>query len=202
MTSPAPTGPTFSEGPPATPRQRILDTARVLFYRRGVTNVGINEIIAESGVAKATLYAHFATKDELILEFMRQGDARWVTWLDERVRALAPDARARPLAVFGALAEWFALPFFRGCLLGNAATELADPQHPAQTILADHKERVRTLLEGYLAEADAPDPAALASQFLLLMEGATAVARITKNPDAAQQAQAVARALLGGEGKE
>ncbi|THF71621.1 TetR/AcrR family transcriptional regulator [Deinococcus sp. Arct2-2] len=199
MTSPGPTGPTFAGEPPATPRHRILDTARVLFYRRGVTNVGINEIIAESGVAKATLYAHFATKDELILEFMRQGDARWIAWLDERVRALAPEARARPLAVFDALAEWFALPFFRGCLLGNVGTELADPQHPAQALLADHKERVRALLEGWLAEADAPNPSALASQFLLLIEGATAVARMTRDPNAAQQAQAVARALLGGE---
>ena len=104
-------GPTFS-APSNRPsaRQRLLDTARTLFYRQGVTNVGIDLILQESGVAKATLYKHFASKDELILEFMRQGDVRWLSWLQGATEAREPKPERRLLAVFDTLAEWFALP--------------------------------------------------------------------------------------------
>lgn len=189
-------------GPTAEPRgarlgarERILDTARTLFYRRGVNNVGIDEIIAESGVAKATLYKHFPGKDALILEYMRQGDRRWTAWLRGRVEELSPDPAGRLLAVFGALEEWFGLPHFRGCLLTNVVTALPDPT-PARALLAAHKAAVRAYFEELAAQADARDPARLADEVLLLMEGATAVARADQDPAAARRAQVVARTLL------
>ncbi|BDP43629.1 TetR family transcriptional regulator (plasmid) [Deinococcus aetherius] len=192
-----PRGPTFAPGGVRlSARDRILETARVLFYRRGVANVGVDEIIAESGVAKATLYKHFGSKDELILEYMRQGDARWVAWLQETVERLAPDPEARLLAVFDALREWFSLPHFRGCLLTNVVTALPDPGHAAGDILAGHKERVLGLLRRWAREAGAEHPDALAEQVLMLLEGATAVARAQRDPEAADRAQATVRALL------
>lgn len=191
------TGPTFS--PPTdrpSARQRLLDTARTLFYRQGVNNVGIDLILQESGVAKATLYKHFASKDELILEFMRQGDVRWLSWLREATEAREPDPAKRLLAVFDTLAEWFALPQFRGCLLTNVTTELADPHHGAHALLRAHKERVRAYLEELAGAAGARTPASLSAALLLLLEGATAQARMARDPGAAHTAQAAARVLL------
>lgn len=190
-------------GPTAAPtgarlgaRERILETARTLFYRRGVNNVGIDEIIAESGVAKATLYKHFASKDALILEYMRQGDARWTAWLRERVEALSPDPAGRLLAVFSAYEEWFRLPHFRGCLLTNVVTALPDPQHAAREVLAGHKRKVRAYLTDLAQQAGAAQPEQLADQMLLLLEGATAVARIEGDPAAAGRARTFAQTLL------
>lgn len=189
-------------GPTAAPaglrlgaRDRILETARTLFYRRGVNNVGIDEIIAHSGVAKATLYKHFPSKDALILEYMRQGDGRWRGWLRETVERLAPRPEDRLLAVFGALEEWFGLPHFRGCLLTNVVTALPDPG-PAREVLAVHKAAVRGYFGELAAQAGARHPAELAAQVLMLMEGATAVARAEGDPTAARRAREVARALL------
>lgn len=195
------------QGPTATPpgarlgaRDRLLDTARTLFYRRGVNNVGIDEIIAESGVAKATLYKYFPSKDALILEYMRQGDARWTAWLRGRVEELSPDPAGRLLAVFDALGEWFTLPHFRGCLLTNVVTALPDPEHPAREVLAGHKARVRAYLAHLATQAGAPRPEALADQMLMLIEGATAVARLERDPGAAGRAKATAHLLLDGQG--
>ncbi|WP_102127480.1 TetR/AcrR family transcriptional regulator [Deinococcus planocerae] len=177
-------------------RERILDTARTLFYRRGVNNVGIDEIIAESGVAKATLYKHFSSKDALTLEYMRQGDLRWTAWLRGRVEELSPDPAGRLLAVFGALEEWFGLPHFRGCLLTNVVTALPDPEHPAREVLAGHKARVRAYLAELATQAGASHPEVLADQTLMLIEGATAVARMERDPGAADRAKATAHLLL------
>ena len=191
-------GPTFTPTPSrASARTRLLDTARTLFYQRGVNNVGIDEILRESGVAKATLYKHFQNKDALILEFMRQGDERWLLWLSERVAALEPDPARRPLAVFDVLQEWFALPRFRGCLLTNAAVELADPLHAAHDLLRVHKARVREYLQTLLQGAGHPDPETGARTLQLLIEGATLQARTQQDPQVAQEARAMARTLLG-----
>lgn len=193
-------GPTAAEpGVKLNARERLLDTARTLFYRRGVNNVGIDEIIAESGVAKATLYKHFASKDALILEYMRQGDLRWTAWLRGRVEELSPDPAGRLLAVFGALREWFGLPHFRGCLLSNVVTALPDPGHPAREVLSGHKAGVRALLAGWAGQAGARDPQALAGQVQMLIEGATAIARIEGDPSAADRARSTVQALLAAE---
>lgn len=191
-------GPTFRRPTPkSSARDRILDTARLLFYRRGVNNVGIDEIIRESGVAKATLYHHFLSKDDLILEFMRQGDRRWLDWLTSRTTEIEPDPKKQLLAVFDTLAEWFALPHFRGCLLTNVTVELADPQHAAFGVLRDHKTHVQQYLRDLAATAGAANPERLAQQLMLLLEGATAQARTYADPTAAALARSMARQLLG-----
>ena len=77
------------------PRERILETARALFYTRGVNNVGIDLIILESGVAKATLYKHFKSKDDLILAYMGAGSADWLEWLQKRVEHFSPNTQTR-----------------------------------------------------------------------------------------------------------
>ncbi|MFB9994781.1 TetR/AcrR family transcriptional regulator [Deinococcus oregonensis] len=177
-------------------RDRILEAARTLFYRRGVNNVGIDEVIRESGVAKATLYHHFSGKDDLILEFMRQGDTYWLDWLKNRTQEKAADPRGQLLALFDTLAEWFALPGFRGCLLTNVSVALAEPEHAAHELLREHKTKVQHHLRGLAAQAGAAHPEQLSRQLMLLLEGATAQARTYADPGVAEEAKNMARLLL------
>jgi AcrR family transcriptional regulator len=85
----------------------------VAFYRQGIGAVGVDSVVAEAGVAKATLYRHFRSKDDLVVAFLRRRDLRWREWLSDSVERLAPRVEDRPLAVFDALGEWFASGGFR-----------------------------------------------------------------------------------------
>ena len=96
-------------------RERILETAYDLFSRSGTRAVGVDTIIAESGVAKMTLYRNFASKDDLILEFLRQRDERWTrAWLQAEVERARGRPGARMLAIFDVFGEWFAARRLRG----------------------------------------------------------------------------------------
>ena len=108
-------------------RERILETAYDLFSRSGTRAVGVDTIIAESGVAKMTLYRNFTSKDELILEFLRQRDERWTrAWLQAEVAERAEQPGARMLAIFDVFGEWFARDDFEGCAFINVMLELDD----------------------------------------------------------------------------
>jgi AcrR family transcriptional regulator len=103
------------------PRERILDAASAAFYRRGIRAVGVDSVIADADVAKATLYRHFPSKDALVQAFLERRDERWRAWFADAVERLAPDPADRPLAAFDALGEWFGSEDFRGCAFINAA---------------------------------------------------------------------------------
>ena len=129
---------------PSAARERILDAASAAFYARGLGAVGVDAIVEDAGVAKATLYRHFRTKDDLVVAFLRRRDERWRAWLRDAVERLAGGRPAeRPLCVFDALGEWFASEEFRGCAFINAATEIADPAHPARSAVEDHSSALR-----------------------------------------------------------
>lgn len=177
-------------------RERILDAASTAFYRRGIGAVGVDAVVAEAGVAKATLYHHFRSKDELVVAFLRRRDERWRDWLRAAVERLAPDAGGRPLAVFDALGEWFASDDFRGCAFINAAAEIADPAHPARTAVEDHKRLLGDYLAEILREAGAADPATDAGALLLLVEGAIVSALIERDAASAARARRAAARIL------
>jgi AcrR family transcriptional regulator len=181
---------------PAPARERILDAASAAFYRRGINAVGVDAVVAEAGVAKATLYHHFRSKDELVVAFLRRRDARWREWLSSAVERLAPNPRNRPLAVFDALGEWFASDDFRGCAFINAAAEIADPAHPARAAVEDHKRLLAGYLDGLLREAGSADPAADAGAVLLLVEGAIVSALIERDAAPAARARLAAARIL------
>lgn len=179
------------------PRERILETARALFYTRGVNNVGIDLIILESGVAKATLYKHFKSKDDLILAYMGAGSADWLEWLQKRVEHFSPNTQTRLIAVWDALEEWFALPHFRGCSLGNVVTELAaSAEHPTRRILLEHKEKVRAFFEELAVQTGMGQTRAISERWMVLLEGATTLAARERTGEIAVQARAIAQILL------
>jgi AcrR family transcriptional regulator len=181
-------------------RGHLVDVALRLFRDRGYRATGIDTILAESGVAKRTLYAHFRSKDELIVAAMLQRDREWRDWFREAIKKRAQRPADRLLAVFDALEEWFERPDFRGCMFINAAAEfsgVSDPSH--REICREsqrHYELVRDMLVNLAEDAGAKDPRALADGLSLLMEGAIVTAQITGKPDAARQARAAAASLL------
>ncbi|WP_331767004.1 TetR family transcriptional regulator [Embleya sp. NBC_00896] len=183
---------------PVKARDRLLATAEELFYAEGIRAVGIERILAESGVGRASFYRHFPSKDDLVVAVLADRDRRWRAWLAERVDALGGD----PLTVFDALAERFAREDFRGCAFINTMIETADPDSPAHHVAAEHKERVIDYLEQLLGAADAPEPAAQARQFALLMDGAIVTALRERTPAPATRARRVAEALMTAAGSD
>jgi len=182
--------------PPSDVRERILATASELFYANGIRATGVDTIIAASGVAKASFYRHFPSKDDLVLAFLERRDALWRDWLRESVERLATDPADRPLAVFDALAERFARKDFRGCAFINSMIELADREHVGHIAAATHKSRVRDYLESLLARASRPDARPLADELLLLIDGAIVSAVREGSPEPARRARAIAARLL------
>ncbi len=171
-------------------RARLLDTAEALFYAEGIRAVGVERILAASGVGRASFYRHFAGKDALAVAVLARHDQDWRDWLAARVAALG----GHPLAVFDALAERFAREDFRGCAFLNTMLETADPDSPAHRVAVAHKRRVAGYLAGLLAAAG--HPPALARQLLLLMDGATVTALREGAPAPAAEARAIAAVLL------
>lgn len=176
-------------------RERILDAASTAFYRRGIGAVGVDAVVAEAGVAKATLYHHFRSKDELVVAFLRRRDERWRDWLRAAVERLAPDAGGRPLAVFDALGEWFASDDFRGCAFINAAAE-SQPGTAVHDRTVAHKAAVLEWVHDLAEAAGARDPRALARSLTLLLDGGLASGSLDASPEAPEVAKASAGALV------
>ncbi|WIM98211.1 TetR/AcrR family transcriptional regulator [Actinoplanes oblitus] len=181
---------------PTHARDRLLDTAERLFYADGIRSVGIERILAESGVGRASLYRHFPGKDDLVVAVLQRRDEAWREWLRSSVERLAPLPADRPLAVFDALAERFARADFRGCAFINTIVETADPASPAHAVADAHKRAVIGYVDGLLTEAGRHRPG-LAAQLVMLMDGAIVTAVREHTPDAARLARATAAALLG-----
>jgi AcrR family transcriptional regulator len=178
------------------PRDRILDAADELFYARGIHAVGIDEIVARSGTAKTTLYAHFPSKDDLIAGYLERRSAEWRRHLGEELERRDGTPAERIEAVFAVLAEGCAAPGFRGCPFINAAAEYPDPTHPGRVVADAHRQWVRDLLAGLAAEAGASAPDALARQLILLYDAAMVGSQFDPGGLAPASAREAARTLV------
>jgi AcrR family transcriptional regulator len=178
------------------PRERILRTASELFYAEGIRAVGVDTIIARAGVAKASFYKHFPSKDDLVVAFLGRRDALLRHWLEQAVEHLSPDPAGRPLAVFDALAQRFASKEYRGCAFINCMVETADRAHAVHHAADDHKREMTQYLGRLLKAAGVPTANELAGEFMLLMDGAIVTALREGSPRAAQSAKRIAATLL------
>jgi len=178
---------------PVSPRERILAAADKLFYAQGIRAVGVDAVAAEADVSKRTLYAYFASKDDLIAAYL-QGRFRYIAPSD------AP-AREQILGTFDRLETAFARDGFRGCPYVNAVTELSDPKHPAAAIALQFKEERRQWFRGLLERLGVADPDALATQMQLLVEGALSSAVVRGDAAPARAARAAAEVLLDAAGE-
>jgi AcrR family transcriptional regulator len=176
-------------------RRRILDTSYELFTRRGVRAVGIDEVIARAGVAKATLYRHFSSKDALVLAFLDLREQRWTRGVVEAgaiSRGATPEQRL--LAIFDVFDEWFHREDFEACSFINVLVEVG-PQHTAGGASIEHLERIRALVRRFAEEAGLQDPDAFARSWHILMKGSI-IAATEGDAQAAQRAKSMARLLI------
>jgi AcrR family transcriptional regulator len=178
------------------PDERLLETAYELFSARGVRDVGVDELVERAGVAKATLYRHFASKDELILAFLQLREERWtVGWLEDSVRARGDTAEEQLLVVFDLFEEWFRDPQFAGCPFIKVLLEMG-AAHPAGAACIEHLETVRDFLTKLATEAGCfRDPAELALSLQMLLCGSIIHAS-AGFPGSAQRAKTMAKAVL------
>ena len=176
-------------------RDELVRKALGIFYRQGFHATGMDLLVAETGISKTTMFKHFRSKEDLILAVLRLRDEDFRNWLFRRMEE-AGSARAQLMAMFDALAEWFATPEFRSCMFIKAASEYPDPGHPIHAQSAEHKRLLFLQLEKVAAEAGASDPAALARALLLLKEGAIVTAHLGHETDPAADAKQAAEALL------
>src|SRR5947208_2412344 len=159
------------------PRARILAVARELFYRDGIRAVGVDAIAEAAGTNKMTLYRHFASKDELVAEYLRQFAESADTCWDRFARAHPGDPRAQLRAWLIEMAEHLARVGERGCALANAAVELPEKDHPARRVIEDFKRAHRARLVELCRNAGLSEPDMLADELHLLLEGARVTAQ-------------------------
>jgi AcrR family transcriptional regulator len=191
-----PTRPGKSGPPSENARERILLTAYDLFARHGIRAVGVDRIVAESGVAKTTLYRHFASKDDLVVAALALREELWThDWLQREVEKREGPAAARLLAVFDVFGEWFRTDDYEGCLFTRALLEAGDRTTPPAVASIAALARIRAWLADLAAEAGVSDPAQFASQWQLLMLGSI-VKATTGDTEAATEARLVASLML------
>jgi AcrR family transcriptional regulator len=177
-------------------RQRLLDTASEMFYRDGIRAVGIDAIIARSGVAKMSLYRNFASKDALVTAWLEDRNAFfWRRW-DNAEASRAGDPRGQLEAVLDMVAATASHPKWRGCPFLNTATEFPEPGHPARAVILAHKRDVRERLRALAAAANARDPDLLAQQLQLLIDGAYAIGQSLGPSGPAKTVGSAGRALI------
>jgi AcrR family transcriptional regulator len=177
-------------------RQRILDTAYELFSRRGIRAVGVEEVIVRADVAKATLYRHFPSKDDLVLAFLELREQRWTRQLVEAgARERGNTAEEQLLAIFDVFHDWFQQADYEGCSFINVLLETADREHPSGKASVQHLENIRTIVRTLAEEAGLRDPEAFALSWHILMKGAI-VQAAEGDRKAAQRAKEMARLLL------
>ncbi len=159
------------------PRERILAVAGDLFYRHGIRAVGVEAIADAAGTNKMTLYRHFASKDELVAEYLRQSaklaDACWGRF----AQAHPGDPLAQLRAWLAEMAGHVASADERGCPLVNAAVELPEKDHPARRVIEECKVAQRDKLMQLARDAGLGDPDMLADELHLLLEGARVTAQ-------------------------
>jgi AcrR family transcriptional regulator len=184
---------------PAIPeaRRRILDSAYELFSRRGIRAVGIEELINRAGVAKATFYHHFSSKDDLVLAFLEQRELRWTKdWVEAEARRRGNTPEEQLLAIFDLFDGWFQRDDFEGCSFINVLLEFGGSNgHALGRASAAYLENIRSVVRTLAEEAGLRDPGSFALSWHILMKGSIVQAG-EGDREAAQRAKSIARLLI------
>ncbi|AQZ68568.1 Transcriptional regulator, TetR family [[Actinomadura] parvosata subsp. kistnae] len=162
-----------SAGRPSEARSRLLETATRLFYGEGIRAVGIDRIVAEAQVTRATLYRHFAGKEDLVLAYLSGVDRAMRSPAEEAIAAGLPAADT-VLTLSKGIAQAIQSPGFRGCAFLNAAAEYPDPESPARKAVLAHREWFLETITGLLAEIREVGAEPAARHFVMLRDGAMA----------------------------
>lgn len=185
---------------PSDARERIVTTAYSLFCRHGIRAVGVDTIIDQSGVAKMTMYRHFRSKDDLVLEVMQRREQLWTEeWLATEVLRRADTPADRLLAIFDVFDGWFHRRTFEGCLFVNVLLEIDDPRSAIHTASRRHLANIRRFVKSLARDSGIDEPDAFARQWHILMKGSI-VQAAEGDKDAAQRAKSMGALLLAAHG--
>lgn len=177
------------------PAERLLDAAARLFVQEGIRAVGIDRLIAEASVARASLYQSFGSKDGLIAAYLdRQDELDRAKW--SRTARKSDDPMEKVLLLFDLAATASRTRGFRGCLYLNAATEFPDADHPAARSIARHRAWMRDLLVELLIEAGSHPADEGAQTIQVLYDGALAGSKLSKSTAPIRHAKELARRYL------
>ncbi len=180
------------------PRERILAAADDHFHSLGIRATGVDTLIEAAGVAKATFYRQFASKDDLVVAWLEDTRPRWLYPVRATVEAAGRPAAERILAVFEESARWHEQDGFRGCAFQNAAIEITDSTHPAWPVIRGYLDEVEAYFRLLVAEARQPDPEAVAAQLAVLLSGALALCVARRSVAPMLAARDAAEALMSG----
>jgi AcrR family transcriptional regulator len=171
-----------SHGPArASARERLLAAASQLFHENGVQATGVDSIVSEAGVAKATFYRHFPSKDDLVVAWLRDPRTRWLDRIRADVDASSVDAAKRIPLFFEIVADWLETESYRGSPYLNTMNEIRDPAHPARRIIREYFQEVEDYLEGLLEVAGYRDSRTLAAEIETLVTGSISIAVARSN---------------------
>lgn len=176
--------------------QRVFETARELFYRRGIRAVGIDEIVAQAGVTKPSLYRAFASKDALVAACLEESAKEGRMELDAIMAETPDDPRQQLRGIVRHYGEKLTRPDFRGCAMSNTAVEFPEPGHLSRTVLEACKEAMHTRLAEVTRRLSVDDPDALADGLMLIIEGAMASHHIFGSQGPSASLTATADALI------
>jgi len=180
------------------PRERILKTASDLFYRLSIRSVGIDRIIAESGVAKMTFYKHFPSKADLISTYLRYKSDTWFQMLATSTERAGLSPLERVLAIFDALDEPLRAPSFRGCPFVKGLAEFGPEANSpdVQATIAAYFKRLHDFVASLIAPLALSKPEKAVVQILSLIHGSIVIAQSTRDPTLVEANRDAARLLL------
>ncbi|MDB1087775.1 helix-turn-helix domain containing protein [Streptomyces sp. ACA25] len=177
------------------PRERILTTAYELFSRRGVRDVGVDEVIRQADVAKATLYRHFPSKNDLVLAFLRLREQNWTRgFVEAEARRRGADPEEQLLAIFDVFDGWFRGDEFDACAFINVLVEMR-AEHPLGRASIQYLANIRAVVQELADEAGLRDTESFARSWHILMKGSI-ISASEGDTHAALRAQAMARCLI------
>jgi AcrR family transcriptional regulator len=176
--------------------ERIIAIASGLFETRGIQASGVDTIIAEAGIAKATLYKYFPSKNLLITAYLRDKSDKFYDWINTRLASKKANSIDILITLCELVEQWISTPEFHGLPFHIASVEFPDPDHP----INQYSAVLAVELQGYLSKiaevAGAKDPQALGQQLTILFEGAALVERLSPGSGAANRAKNAAITLI------
>ncbi|WP_182057145.1 TetR/AcrR family transcriptional regulator [Pantoea sp. ME81] len=176
-------------------RDKILKTAEELIYQNGIHAMGMDLLVKTSGVARKSIYRHFANKEDVASAALTERDERWMQWFrTESDKGKTPQERI--LNMFTVLKSWFESDGFRGCAFINTAGEVGDPEDPVRQIAKMHKQKLLDYALELAEQLNVEHPEDLARQLLILLEGAITMSYVMGDGSVADNAQDIAKLML------
>ena len=177
-------------------REKILGVATTLFETRGIHASGVDTIIAESGIAKATLYKYFPSKNELIIEYLKEKSNRFYTWINEKLSNTKLESRDVLFQLCDLYEQWITTPHFNGLPFHIGSVEFPDPAHPVHHYSIELSNELQQYLSKLAEIAGVKDAQTLGQQLTIIFEGGALIERLSPGTGAAKRARNAAITLI------